>query len=75
MKVRITHSNQLFSQSITMFQKVIQLLKNIVPVSLFLLPGVANKLYPFTVDGKGQLRCIETGEMTRKRSSFRDVLL
>ena len=31
--------------------------------------------YPFRVDGKGQLCCIETGEMTRKRSSVRDVLL
>ena len=79
MKVKIPHSNQLSSQSITMFQKIRQLVKkhSIRKFVSFAMwwPINTEDAYPFRVDGKGQLCCIETGEMTRKRSSVRDVLL
>ena len=79
MDVKITHSNQLSSQTITMFQKIRQLIKkhSIRKFVSFAMwwPINTEETYPFRVDGKGQLCCIETGVLTRKRSSVRDVLL
>ena len=79
MDVKITHSNQLSSQTITMLQKIRQLIKkhSIRKFVSFAMwwPINTEETYPFRVDGKGQLCCIETGVLTRKRSSVRDVLL
>ena len=79
MDVKITHSNQLSSQSITMFQKIRQLVKKH-SIRKFVSfagwrPINTKDVYPFRVDGKGQLCCIETDVLTRQRNSVRDVLL